>query len=140
MGFNRQKQAQAARKEDEGIAFPVRNADTTVAYKKDGKTPCTITVAGSHSQRYRDKQREMDKQKIRGAQSMSDAKARSRELLIHCTLAWDIEDDEDGPVPFNRANVAELYRDCPWIADDAEEAMTDHAGFFASTSPEPSPT
>jgi hypothetical protein len=140
MGFNRQKQAQLAGKEDEGLAFPVRNADNSVAYKQDGVTPCTITVAGTHSRRYRDKQKEMDRAKIRGAQTMTDAKSRGRELLVHCTLSWDIEDDEAGPVPFNRQNVMELYRDCPWIAEAAEEAMTDHAGFFETPSPEPSPT
>lgn len=140
MGFNRQKQAQLARKEDEGQSFPVRNADGTTAYKSDGVTPCTITVAGTHSERYRAKQREMDRKPIRGKQNMAEAKDRARELLVHCTLTWDIEEDDGSAIPFNRENVAALYRECPWIAADGEETMMDHEGFFASASPEPPPT
>jgi hypothetical protein len=138
-GFDIHEQIEAAKSEDQGKAFHVRGADGKPAFHGEGpdRKPVTITVAGTHSERVRRKDREIRRRKIRqGTFTLEQAHDNAIELAVAATIGWDGFTSRGAPLPCTPANVEQLYRGCPWIFDDAQEAMNDHAGFFEKPSPE----
>lgn len=137
-GFDVHQQIQAGKSEDAGKSFHVRGADGKPAFygTETDRKPVTITVAGTHSERYRVKDREIKRRKIKqGTFTLEQAQDNSIELAVACTLAWEGFMSGDVPVTCTPANVEQVYRGCPWVLEDAQEAMQDHAGFFEKPSP-----
>jgi len=133
------KAAEAAKGEDEGQLVHIRGVDgEELYYEKDGKQhPVTMTVAGTYSTIYRAAQNRQRNAlvKMRRAKLTGELVDNQQiELDAACVLGWDGFTIGATPVPFNRENAKQILISVPWIREQVEEAMNDHAGFTKSSS------
>lgn len=137
-GFDLSEAAAVAAKEDEGTVVHVRGSDGEPMYfGKDDAEPVTITVAGTYSKAYRravDAQRERLVKQRRVTLTGEALAKQQLELVAACVLAWSGIVDAGKPLPCEKPNVLRLLTAAPWIREQVEEAMQDHAGFFGSSS------
>jgi hypothetical protein len=143
MSFNVSQQKSEASLEDEGRPVPIHTRDEKPAtYVKDGKElPVTITIVGSYSDRYRRKYNAQRKQMLAARRTEVSDKVDPLqvELVAHCIKSWEGLEDHDAsgnvvPFPFTEANAIALLTACPWVRQELEVAMGDHAGFSKSSS------
>jgi hypothetical protein len=133
-GFDLGTAATRAAKEDEGQDLHVRDVDgqpyTNPAF--------TIRVAGTYSKVYRDMVNVQRDHLLRQRRTQLTGEALSRQqldLTAACILSWEGLTDNGQPVPHSRENAVRLLTAAPWIREQVEEAMADHAGFFGNSSP-----
>jgi hypothetical protein len=128
-GFDLSTAAAVTQHEDEGQVVPIHHPDGEPALV-DGQ-PVTITVAGLYSKRYREK---LDAQRSKAAKRRNpitgeELTRQQVELVAHCTLGWTGFTNGGQPFPHSFANAVELLVKAPWVREQLEEAMADHAGF-----------
>jgi len=102
--------------------------------------PLRIKVVGSYSKTYRTNAKRQHQELLqkRGKFSESDKERRDLDTLVVCTKAWEhAYDDKGKAIPFNADNVRILYAQAPFIFDQVDSAIVDHAAFFPSSSPTP---
>jgi hypothetical protein len=127
-------------REDEGQSVHIREASGELAYfSANGgpPAPVTITVAGTYSAAYRrqlDAQRDRMLKARRNLLTADQLTANQIELVAACILAWAGFTNGGAPFPCTRDNAVLLLTKAPWVRDQLEEAMGDHAGFFATAS------
>lgn len=137
-GFDIQAQAEQAKREDEGIVVHIHGVDEVPMYFTDHdgeEKPVTITMAGAHSQRYRDVENDLRKRRIK-PKSLTSGQAFEDNMVktVKCTLAWEGFHVDGTPIEPTEHNARMLYKRCPWVYDQVVEAMHDHAAFFGSGS------
>ena len=146
-GFVQEEQVETARQENEGIDVHIRSAKEKPLYYKDAKgdlRPVLWRVAGSHSDHYKRaektlRQRKLSKKSFTGEVIYED----SIEKAAACVLSWEgmfSRRSADGPlveVPFTPHNVKQVLVRCPWVLEDVQHAMQDHASFFGNGSTPP---
>lgn len=126
-----------AEREDAGTTIHVRDAAGEKMYQDEaGTVPVTITVAGTYSTRYR---KLMDASgdkswKKRGTMEAEDSRRNTLEIIAGCVLGWDGFVASGEPFACNKTNACILLDSCPWIREQVEKAMTDHASFFGQPS------
>jgi hypothetical protein len=128
-------QAQAAQ-EDQGQTIEIRTAAGEPELH-DG-TPVTITVVGLYSDTYRriyDRQREQIFKRGRRALTGEALRRQQIELVAACIRDWHGFTNGGLPFPYTKDNAVALLNAVPWIREQVEEAMGDHAGFFKSALP-----
>lgn len=98
-----------------------------------------ITLLGSDSAAYRNKAREMQRDRI-----SKMAKSRSKkldlsvsekeecELLAACTIGWDGIELDGVEIKFTYDEAVKLYLDFPWIKEQVDEFIGDRANFLVS--------
>lgn len=125
-----------AQQEDDGITITISGPDGDKLTQDDGVTPVTITVAGSYSQRYRKaanaNRDKLLKQRTRTV-GADDLDRQALDLLAACVIAWDGFTDDGKPYPLTRENAVALFDACPWIREQVESAVSDHARFFTKS-------
>jgi hypothetical protein len=128
-----------AEREDEGVVIQLKDVTGEPQYFGDAENskPVTMTVAGTYSPTYRkavaanrdkwlrQRSREMDGDQM-DKQSLRTAAA--------CIKGWDGLFSGGAPVPCTKDNVVALLDEAPWIREQVEAAMTDHASFFPKPS------
>lgn len=124
-----------AEREDQGST--VHLVDETGEPMFEGGKPVTITVVGTYSKMYRRVQNEQRIRNLKGRRTQPTPDiidARANEAIAGCVLAWEGFTSEGKPFPYTRENAAILFAQAPWIRDQVEEAMSDHASFFPKSS------
>lgn len=126
---------QSAR-EDEGQRVAITLPDGSPAtYTSDAgeAKPVTVTVRGTYSSAYR---RALEDQRgrnarLRATQVTGKLLMRNQiEAVVASMAAWDgFFDDAGQPVPLGPESASEVLEKAPWIREQIEEAMNDHAGF-----------
>jgi hypothetical protein len=56
------------------------------------------------------------------------------ELIAASIIEWEGFTAEGQPYPFTKENAIALLDNAPWIREQVEEAMGDHAAFFPKAS------
>jgi hypothetical protein len=136
-GFDITAQIELAKKEDEGTTFQLEGVDgSPMFYTKDGEqVPVTITVAGSNSNKFKEIEAKLRKQKLRARSLTGDTLHRQQiEKAAYCTVSWDGILDKGTPVRCDHANAVALYTQLPFVLRQVLEAMDDHESFFTKGS------
>jgi hypothetical protein len=137
--MNISKSKEVSHREDEGAVVEIRDPAGEKMYQDDAQSkPVVITVAGTYSARYRraaDVNRDRMLKQRRNQLDGDQLNQQSLELVAACILSWDgFTADIDGaeqPYPLTKANAVALLAECPWIREQVEAAMNDHASFLA---------
>lgn len=136
-GFDLSTAEQVASTEDEGTVVELLGPDEKPYLYKDAngeEKPVTITVAGAHSRRHRKAEEALRNRKLKPRQMTGQIFHEDNiEKVVACTLAWSGIADKGQPLELTRANVAMVYKRAPWILDQVQEAMNDHARFFENS-------
>jgi hypothetical protein len=122
--------------EDEGTLVAIRDASGEPELQPNGD-PVTITVAGTYSSRYRramDNQRERLLKQRRTSLTGEGLNRQQLELIAASIIEWEGFTAEGQPYPFTKENAIALLDNAPWIREQVEEAMGDHAAFFPKAS------
>lgn len=122
--------------EDEGTAVHVRNAAGEYEYFGANKDkPVTITVVGTYSARYRRIQEQVRDKSIkrRGPIDGRIVEDQALDMLAGSIIEWEGFEAGGIPFQFSRTNAIALLDSCPWIREQVEAAMNDHAAFFKAS-------
>lgn len=136
-GFDLAPALEVAAREDEGQVVHIHDQLGEPLYYENGsgKKPVTITVVGTYSKRYRASlDQQQGKQFKRRRFDPEDARKDTLEILSRCVLAWEGVYNQGQPLEFNRKNVLDVLA-VPFVREQVEVAMGDHAGFFKTSSP-----
>jgi hypothetical protein len=94
-------------------------------------------VAGTYSRLYR---RQLDAQRdrmLKARRAMLTAEQLTQnqiELVASCILGWDGFTNAGAPFLCTHENAVTLLTKAPWVRDQLEDAMGDHANFFSPPS------
>lgn len=135
-GFDLGAVASVEADEDAGQVVEIQDRDYAPLYFTNGsgeKQPVSITVAGTYSRRYRNAKnvqatRTLNRRNTQLTGEMLDA--NQLELTIACVIDWAGFFDAGKQIECSRENVAKTLTRAPWIRDQVEVAMGDHAGFM----------
>ena len=125
-------------------------AATEASHEDDGQTltledregqpydpPATIVVAGSYSKHCRTAEARFDRELARsGRRKLPEDFTLQRRIQVAaaCILSWDGIVADGAVVPCTRENAIALLSCAPWVREQVEEAMNDHAGFSKTAS------
>ncbi len=125
-----------AEREEEGTLVHIKDAAGELAYYGENQ-PVTMIVAGTYSTTYRkavasnrDKWLKRRTQQLDGDQ----LDQQSLETTAACIKGWDGFFSGETPVPLSKPNAVALLDNAPWIREQVEGAMNDHASFFPKPS------
>ena len=93
----------------------------------EGK-PVVITVSGSDSPAYKNRQRELARENTDKAIERDDL---AMEMLVACTLGWQGIVWDGKPLAFTPDNARMLYNRHEWLREDVARAVLDRANFLA---------
>ena len=136
-GFNLTDATPVAAREDSGQLVTVRDLDGSPMTYTAGEVerPVTMLVAGTYSDVYRKTELEQQRRRVGKRQTKAtpeDILANVIELEAACILAWDGFFDNGAPLALTKEHAIAVLSAAKWIREQVEEAMNDHAGFFAS--------
>ena len=119
--------AAADRGADMHLEHPVSGAPLLT----DAGEPITIRLLGNDSREFRAAIGELaEKQAGKRRQSLDAAEAHSCELLARLTTGWHGLVFNGETLSFTRENAARLYRERPWIREQADRFIGDRGNFF----------
>lgn len=124
-----------AEREEEGTTIHLLDEKGDYLFEADA--PVTITVVGTYSKTYRRVQNEQRAKNLKGRRAPltpEQIDARGTEGLAACVLGWQGFTSDGKPFPYSRDNAIALFQAAPWIREQVEEAMGDHAAFFPKPS------
>lgn len=133
MSFDLQQSKSIAAREDEGTVVCLTDEQGEAMTVGDPPRPVTITVAGTYSATYRratDANRNRLFKRRSATLDGDQVYQQGLELIAACVLAWDGFESAGTPLPMTKANVVAVLDAAPWIRDQVEAAMSDHARFF----------
>jgi hypothetical protein len=119
-------------REEDGQVIELHDAELEPLLYGSQKRPVTMTIVGSYSPTYkRAEESQLSKTLRRRGQVLTgpELKAQRTELLAACVKAWDGFFEDGNPVPCERSFVLDVLRKAPWIREQVERAVDDHAGF-----------
>lgn len=123
-----------AEREDEGTTIHLRDeAGEKMFAGPNQDRPVTITVVGTYSSTYRraaEANRDRMLKQRRNSLDGDQIHRQSLELVAACILEWDGFTAGEQPYALTKANAVALLDQCPWIREQVEAAMHDHAAFF----------
>ena len=121
-------------REDEGIVVTINDERGETMHFGDGQ-PVTVRVVGTYSKKYRDAERlRVDRRFKRGGVDPDVIRKEALELTAECVLEWSGFFDAGKPLDCTRANVVRVLDAVPWVRQQVEVAMEDHAGFSRAPS------
>ena len=123
--------------EDDGATIQLRDIEDELMHyrmsSEDEWKPVTITVVGTYSKRYKRAQDHQTTLAVKGGRRVKvtgDKLRTQREnLAAHCIIAWDGFFDANGSVDCTPENILDAFEKYPFILEQAEAAMDDHANF-----------
>lgn len=139
-GFDISTAVPVADLENDGIVVELRDVNNDPMYWKDDagvEHPVTITVAGSYSHRYRraTEAQQTRVMKKRNPQITGELLGKQRlEIVAACVLAWSGFVHKGKPWACEKENVMHVLTAAPYIREQVESAMEDHAAFFKPAS------
>lgn len=130
-------QGQAVRAaEDEGMLLEILGLDSEVMVGAEGG-PVTMLVIGKYSARYRKAERAQTNRVLKAKRTKFDADLLAEQradMAASCVLEWDGFFDDGVALECTRANVIRAFDVAPWIMEQVEAAIEDHAGFLKASS------
>lgn len=111
-----------------------------------GGKALVLTLLGSDSKRYRQAVRQTTdrrlaraqqsrNRRLSGAEELDIADQETLDLIVACTVGWNLVDRENNNVAFNDANVRDFYRRFPAARDQADSFIGSRANFLALSGP-----
>lgn len=98
-------------------------------------TEVVFMVVGTLSKRYRKAQARNRAQWGRKQAGGDELDLQAREATAACVVSWNgIVDPDKAPVPCTTENVAQLLDEMPWVRDQIDGEIRDHAAFFTKRS------
>jgi hypothetical protein len=116
-----------AEREEEGTTIDIRDASGEL------EQGVSITVVGTYSATYRKAQasnRDKFLKQRRGNLDGDALEAQSIETTAKCIKGWSGFTSDSKPFPYTKENAIALLTNAPWLREQVEEAMNDHASFF----------
>lgn len=135
MGFDLTATGQVIEQEEAGRVVHVYDVTGEPMYH--GEDPVTVTVVGTYSKRYRDALEVKRDKRLVSARGKPDADSIREDALdvtATCVIGWHGFFDDGEPMLCNKGNVLRVLKAAPWVREQIEQAMEDHAGFSASSS------
>jgi hypothetical protein len=116
---------------DSGADMQVRNPATGEPLVHDDGAPVTITLCGVDSQRYKKAEQSATDRRLQAQQpgrraplTAAGLESDRIELIVACTLGWNIERPE-----CNAVNARKAYRRLPWLFEQADQFVGDRSNF-----------
>ena len=94
--------------------------------------PVTMDVVGTYSERFLAEEERQGSAMLRGRRRKPTGKMVREQQIAKaaaCVVGWDGVMDGKEPVPCTPENVLRVLTAAPWMREQVEEAMNDHAGF-----------
>jgi hypothetical protein len=108
------------KRSEQGVDFIIRHPSTGAPMlKDDGKTPLSIRLLGSASEKARATQRALNQRNAAAASrnvqlTDEDLKAQRTEYMSAITLGWNIDKLDGQDFPFTPENTQELWSSVRW--------------------------
>ena len=119
-----------AKTADSGADMHVRHPVTEEPLTTDGK-PITIRLLGADSAEFRNGVKAIaNRSQSRKKPSLAEAERNAVELLARITTGWQGIVWNGEPLKFSRENAEMLYRERPWLREQADEFAGERANFF----------
>lgn len=124
---------------EEGATLEVRHPTTGIVLMNGEAKPVTLTLAGSDSDRAMKAERAALNRRFkananrRGTSSSMTAEeldSDTLDKLAACTLGWSGFVVEGSEVECTPANARQLYRQWPWLREQAQAFVDDRANFL----------
>ncbi len=131
MPFNLSKAKEVSAREERGTVVHLKD-ETGAKLYTDDNAPVTMTVVGSYSATYRrasDAARDAALQSRRNMMEGDKLDSRALGIQAACVKAWEGIESDGVPVPLTLENVTAVLEQAPWIRDQVDAAITDHASF-----------
>lgn len=117
-----------ADREEEGTEIEVRDVRGEV---EEG---VTITVVGTYSTTYTRAQKRNRDKYFRQRLDGDTLEKQSLETVARCIKSWKGFTSNGQEFPYTTDNAVLLLANAPWIREQVEGAMNDHASFFPTPS------
>jgi hypothetical protein len=99
------------------------------------ETDVVFMIVGTLSKRYKKAQTRNRAQWGRKAAGGDELDQQAREATAACVVSWNGIVDQDGAaVPCTPDNVAQLLDEMPWVREQLDGEIRDHAAFFTKRS------
>lgn len=121
---------------EEGSTLEVRHPTSGAVLSNGDGRPVTLTLAGMDSQRARKAERLATNRRLKmgGRRSFSvtadELDNDALDLLAACTLAWSGFEVDKAEMECNVDNARRLYRQFPWLREQAQQFVDDRANFL----------
>lgn len=133
-GFDLGSAPATIEREDEGQVVHLNDEAGEPMYFGDNE-PVTVTVTGTYSKRYRRAlDAKMARSRKRRTVDIDEVRRDALEVNAQCVIEWSGFFDSGTPLDCTKANVVKVLEAAPWIKDQIEAAMEDHAGFSRASS------
>jgi len=132
-GFDLGGAAAVVEREDVGRPVHIKNESGELMYV-DADTPVTITVVGTYSKRYRKAMDAKAEKRLQQRADMDTIREDAMDVTAQCVTEWQGIFHDGAPLECNKANVLRVLKAAPWVREQVETAMDDHAGFFRASS------
>jgi hypothetical protein len=136
-GFDLGGAATVADREDAGQWVELRDANGDVL-TYGAEQSVRVRVAGTYSKRFRRAKKTQTDRQLRQRKVTLNAdqlEENSIELVSACVMEWEGFFNAGAPLSCSPDNVALVLKRAPWIRDQIEQAMDDHASFSRADSP-----
>lgn len=98
-------------------------------------TDVVFMIVGTLSKRYKKAQARNRAQWGRKAGGGDELDQQARDATAACVVSWTgIVDADKAPVPCTPDNVAQLLDEMPWVREQLDGEIRDHAAFFTKRS------
>jgi hypothetical protein len=128
-------------KAEEGAPMEVRNPVTQEPLLQDDGQPVTITLAGSDSDRFQRVQRHNLNRRLKNSGRRGNVTLTAEELdaekietLVACTISWSGIQRRGAPIDCTPDNARSVYKDFPWVREQADEFVNDRVNFLKASS------
>lgn len=122
---------------EDGATLEVRHPSTGAILSNGDGRAVTIVLAGMDSNRARKSERQATNRRLKASGrgrglglTGDDLDNDALDLLAACTLAWSGFDLEGQPLECNPDNARKLYRQFPWLREQAQQFVEDRSNFL----------
>jgi hypothetical protein len=124
---------------EDGAVLEIRHPTSGAVLSNGDGRAVTLTLAGMDSQRARKAERQATNRRLRmgGRRAISvtadELDNDSLDLLAACTLAWSGFAVDGSELECNAENARRLYRQFPWLREQAQQYIDDRANFLTTS-------
>ena len=109
-------------------------AEMRVKDPNGNETDFYIRLVGVDSAKWRDIKRKLERRTLEASFNGDDADIDAAEYIADATLDWRGLESDGKPVKFSRKNALDLYRNAPYICDQADRFIAKRANFTSGNS------